>query len=317
MRNVVLRLGGAIPFHRRAVTRSRTSTNEIKLVVRDDALGSVSIVIELETGSATVFSCDLRLEDDMVQRLLEVNGKDIAQVDDRLRTWIDDMKQKMLAPLRRVVGILGYLALNYFLDEEGTDSTSFDFSVEGQAFMAFPSSRQFTLGMRPPCLLIDEATKACIQATLDSQVIPLDGLRLIARAKNEDRFSSSWIDATTGAELAIKEALVRKEPTLRVLLEELPSPALTKLYGPVAKEYFGQRSPYLSELQVAMELRNKLMHRPNYVPPKRPSLAKHLAAMERAVLHLMTLLYPNDRLVARAYAIDRRELITTVRPTWS
>ena len=100
---------------------------------------------------------------------------------------------------------------------------------------------------------------------------------------------SAWIEATTAAELAIKEALIQLEPKLAVLLLELPSPPLDKLYRKVLKDVAGEESPKWRVLMDGAVRRNKLIHRPGTEAPDAEENIQYLEAVREAFMHLKKL----------------------------
>lgn len=96
-------------------------------------------------------------------------------------------------------------------------------------------------GSRHP---LDDDSFQLITESLDTNISPLLAMRHLHRAKHERSPHHQWIDATIAAELAIKEVLSRAIPELEVLLLNVPSPPLSKLYGEILKTYLGEESPY-------------------------------------------------------------------------
>jgi len=143
----------------------------------------------------------------------------------------------------------------------------------------------------------DKLTQRNLQESLDNEFDPILGLRHLHRAKNESIPHHKWIDATIAAELAIKEALIRAKPELEKLLLELPSPPLTKLYGPILEEYLGERSPYLSVIRKGVEIRNKLVHRPKEQHIDTQEAVNYVNDIEKIIFHLLGLLNTRNKLI--------------------
>lgn len=90
---------------------------------------------------------------------------------------------------------------------------------------------------------------------------------------------------------------MRLEPRFEVLLMELPSPPLHKLYGSVLEHVAGEGSPFVKELQRGAETRNRLVHRPDSPPPDPQETVNYVNAVDQALLHLHHLLrksYPEE-----------------------
>ena len=139
-------------------------------------------------------------------------------------------------------------------------------------------------------------TIANIQTALDENVEPLIAMRHLHRAKDENIAHHKWIDATIAAELAVKEVLCAAKPELETLLMELPSPPLAKLYGSIMEKYLGERSPYLKIIREGVEVRNRLVHKPNaeYVDPQKAN--DYVAHIEGAIFHLLLIVQPDSQL---------------------
>lgn len=136
-----------------------------------------------------------------------------------------------------------------------------------------------------------------LQSQLERAVVPLVGMRHLHRAKNESQPHHMWIDATTAAELCIKEILIRGRPELKRVLLELPSPPLAKLYGSILEGYLGERSPYVSEISKELEIRNSLVHKPSSNRLDLQKAIDYVGVVEAAIWHALSLLYPSDALV--------------------
>lgn len=133
---------------------------------------------------------------------------------------------------------------------------------------------------------------AAMQEGLDKDYRPLIGMRHLFRAMQEAEPRFRWIDITIALELAIKEALIRKHPEIELLILEMPSPPLTKLYDKIMKHYLGEKSPYLAAIKTGMETRNKLLHRPDGVVITETQAADYLRDAHKAINHVFRLLYP-------------------------
>ena len=101
-----------------------------------------------------------------------------------------------------------------------------------------------------------------------------------------------WIDATIAAELAIKEFLITYKPEVEVLLLEVPSPPLYKLYGSILKSYTGEKSPKVKELAEGAKIRNLLVHKPEQTNIDHQEAIDYVSDVEFAIGHLLYLLDP-------------------------
>lgn len=96
-----------------------------------------------------------------------------------------------------------------------------------------------------------------------------------------------WIEATIAAELAIKEILVRIEPKLEVLLYNLPSPPLDKLYGDVLKSISGESSPFVNVVRDGARIRNYLVHKPKSHIFNYQEVYDYIANIKKAIKYLL------------------------------
>lgn len=92
---------------------------------------------------------------------------------------------------------------------------------------------------------------------------------------------------------------------------EVPSPPITKLYGPILERYLGERSPFIRELEEGARMRNRLIHR-TAAPVDAQAAIKYVRVVEAAILHAMRRLYPNDRLLQE---LQRRVPVAQARGT--
>lgn len=140
-----------------------------------------------------------------------------------------------------------------------------------------------------------------LQEAVDDGMTPLVGMTYLHRAKRERDPRYRWVDATMAAELCIKEILIAARADAEVLLNNLPSPPLNKLFGEVLEAYLGERSPYLKAIKSGVENRNKLVHRPQAIAITSRDAQDYVIAVEKAIFHAWELLHrgkvylaPND-----------------------
>ena len=152
-----------------------------------------------------------------------------------------------------------------------------------------------------PIIPLDKDTANTLQDYIKNGPEPFLALRHLHRAKEEMIPRYKWIDATIAAELAIKEFLIRKEPKIEILLLDIPSPPLGKLYGSVLESCTKERSPKLKEIAKGVEKRNKLIHRPKDVNITSQEAIKYVRNIEIAIYHLLRLCYPEDPIITSYY----------------
>jgi len=132
-----------------------------------------------------------------------------------------------------------------------------------------------------------------LQHGINENIQPFFAMRHIYRAIQEKNPKFKWIDATIAAELAIKEALIRKEPKLAALIEHVPSPPLSKLYGELMEIYLGRRSEFCKILNEGAAIRNKLIHQPLEHRVTESQAEDYAGQVLIAINELYGLLYPD------------------------
>lgn len=195
----------------------------------------------------------------------------------------------------RVLSLIKYHLSYSDIEEQLFTIKSRHWRISGQDWKYLPSKLGAAMVVNE-VPLFDVNTCRKIQDSLDQGVIPLVGMRHLHRAKNESLPHYKWIDATIAAELTIKEVLIRARPELEPLINEVPSPPLTKLYGQILEAYLGQRSPYLKEIGEGVEIRNRLLHKASSEIIGRQKANNYVDNIEKAIFHLMSLLYPENEL---------------------
>lgn len=150
-------------------------------------------------------------------------------------------------------------------------------------------------------LYLDNISINHLEQAISSGVSTFRAMGYLHRAKTERNPIYKWVDATIAAELAIKEFLVGIKPELEVILTELPSPPLDKLYGDVLKQYIGEESPYKKAIKKGIEIRNKLVHRHDYQNVDQQKAIDYVLEVEKAIFHLLTIKFPSDAILKIQY----------------
>ena len=118
-------------------------------------------------------------------------------------------------------------------------------------------------------------------------------MEFLQKAINDSDSRHKWIYATIATELAIKEFLMKKNPILEVLLNEVPSPPLDKLYGKILKEYCGIE-PYMKikDIQYGVKIRNLVVHRPRDIDLDAQDTYIYVRLIEATIFQFLSNLYP-------------------------
>lgn len=171
-----------------------------------------------------------------------------------------------------------------------------EWSIDREAWRPILGGQFYAaISMRPHGTL-NRRDLARVQRLIDEGERPLLAIEHLWEAYRRKGSRYRWIEATTAAELAIKEVLVRIEPRLEVLLLEVPAPPIRKLYGEVLESVAGERSPFRSDLHRGAELRNKLVHRPQHVWINPQDVEDYIDTVGRAIAHVLEL---HRKLVAK------------------
>ncbi|MFT5702337.1 MAG: hypothetical protein ACI8ZB_005254 [Desulforhopalus sp.] len=196
----------------------------------------------------------------------------------------------------KVLGLIKYHFNHQDLSEELTRGKEIKWSVDYKSWRKLPEGvASISLSIHRAKLTPTKINN--IQKSLDANITPLTAMRHLHRAHKELQPHHKWIEATIAAELAVKEVLIRANPELETILLELPSPPLTKLYGTILERYLGERSPFVSKIGRGVEVRNRLVHRPNEERIDLKSAFDYVDTIEAAIFHLLTIIYPEDRLL--------------------
>lgn len=165
-----------------------------------------------------------------------------------------------------------------------------EWSTDGNTWEMLPAPIEAYHLHVPAVPLTDEAI-GLLQKRVAADFEPLYGKLILSRARWEPDARQKWIDATTAAELAVKELLIRQAPQLETLILELPSPRTDVLYGKVLESIVGEASPHAGELQKGAATRNKLVHRPRYPAPSNTEAAQYVDMVGEAIGHLEKFLH--------------------------
>lgn len=221
-----------------------------------------------------------------------------------LQDELSQIKCRITDTAKKVLHLIKYCLHQTDLNESLISSKAFLWSTDKSEWKMFPKTLNIGVVSEGTQSLLYEKTAQAIQEYIYDGFEPLVAMRHLHRARNEAIPRYKWIDATIAAELAIKEFFIKYRPELKDLLLEVPSPPLHKLYGSILESYAGQRSPKVSEIAKGVEIRNKLLHKPEDIPISRRQAAKYVNDIESAIYHLMDLLYPADYRIRDACSVD-------------
>jgi len=268
-----------------------------------EIIGNITVEVDVSysRGSAIAKVFGAELPEDCIDELKQLTWLDGDKLSSSCRDSIHPISKLASDFTRRILS-----TLKYHLDHD--DFSEHTFAIKSQKWglskddlHGIPSSFSIVASGGSICPLREDSYEQ-VKASLKAGIKPLLAMRHLHRARHEHSPHHKWIDATIAAELAIKEVLARANPNLESLLLELPSPPLSKLYGKIMEEYLGEQSPYRKSLIKGAEVRNALVHRHDDTTVDGQEAVVYVQEVDRAIFHLLTLLYPNDALIQGTYA---------------
>ncbi len=224
---------------------------------------SAKVRIGLALKEAVVEIDNYIISEHLFESIVKHQSHLLGDYDEEVQDEINSIHLEYNKAVKEVLSHIKYFLSYYDFSENLISGKSREWRVSNGNWVSIPSSFSCTID-EFKIQQIDENLCKDIQSTIDEEIKPLLALCHLHRAKNERIPKYKWIDATIAAELAIKEILLRKKPDLEVILLDLPSPPLHKLYGSILEYYLGERSPYLKIINNGVKIRNRLV--PPYVP---------------------------------------------------
>lgn len=276
---------------------SDSNEHDFTVNISDQLAASVKVNYENRSVETTF---RVEVSDEFVAVLAEIEPNDIENVPQNLQEEVQTITKNLTLGTRQVLALLKYHLRHFKISEQLCSVREQTWSWNESDHKKFPCSIHFTMedvSIEP----LNNYSTMTMQAALTSKAEPLIAMRHLHRAKIESIPHHKWIDATIAAELAVKEVLSRVSPDIELLLMEMPSPPLTKLYGSILEYYLGERSPYLGVIRNGIEMRNKLVHRPSKIVIDGQEAINYVSDIEAAIFHLLSKLYPDDRLIYESW----------------
>jgi len=214
--------------------------------------------------------------------------KDYNKLSDGEKTELHGITRPAREAVKRFAGLLKQELHRYNIKDELIANVRIEWSLGDNKWNPIP--RGLTVDTWVSSLgNLNERIANHLQKLLSEDEEALVATSYIHQARNPSNRRYQWIYATIAAELAIKEILVRIEPKLRVILEELPSPPLNKLYGEVLQSLGGAKLPDsdLKELQKGARRRNELVHNPKSKTPSFKEVYKYIDFIEDKIKWLL------------------------------
>lgn len=206
---------------------------------------------------------------------------------------------------KKVLYLIKYGFSHTNIDDNLLLLKNLEWSIDKSEWDIMPHIMTSTLDIRTYIKIHDKNLSVIQQYLLDDYK-PFLALHHLHKAINETNPRYKYIDATIAAELAIKEFLANYVSNIEPFLMEVPSPPLYKLYGPILEHYTGEKSPKLKEIKNGVEIRNKLVHKPNEIIIDKQTANNYVHDMKIAIYHLLSLLYPKDIPIDTLYKQNSR-----------
>ncbi|CAE6902356.1 hypothetical protein ACOMICROBIO_LMKGKHOH_02161 [Vibrio sp. B1FIG11] len=263
--------------------------------------GEINLTVSYHSNSILALVTGAELEDSSLDELSNLGRFDGDKLSQKCDADITSIFSEVRVFVRQVLTMLKY-HLNHFDIKEQLFSIKSELWGENETSLrALPSRFSVSSVHASICPLTADSSNL-IRASLDNEVESLLAMRHLHRAKSESSPHHKWIDATIAAELAVKEVLSKARPELELLLLDMPSPPLSKLYGKILEAYLGEASPYRKKIIHGVEIRNILVHRHDGASIDSQKANDYVKDIECAIFHLLTLLYPEDLLIQQTYA---------------
>ncbi|NVM54972.1 MAG: hypothetical protein HWN66_14805, partial [Candidatus Helarchaeota archaeon] len=170
---------------------------------------------------------------------LQSNKYDFGNLREKLKSELSELSSGSYKAARKLLHLIKYCFYCANLNENLLSFKEAFWSIDKSEWKTkpyLPAIADWYLQAHPD-IPLDENTYKAIQYYIDHDFEPFLALRYLHRAKKESNPYDRWIDATTAAEWAIKEFLIRLKPDVKAVLLEVPSPPLYKLYGSVLESY--------------------------------------------------------------------------------
>jgi len=221
-----------------------------------------------------------------ILQILRTN--DYNKLSEREKAELHRITEPIHEAARQFVGLLKQELHRYDIRDELIANVHIEWSLGDNKWYPIPRGLKVDTWVSHLDNLGDR-TANHLQKLLSEGEEALIATSYVHHARNSRNSRYQWIYATIAAELAIKEILVRIEPKLRVILEELPSPPLNKLYGEVLKSVAGVKlsGSDLEEIRKGARRRNELVHNPKSNTPSFKEVNKYIDFVEDKIKWLL------------------------------
>jgi len=220
-----------------------------------------------------------------ILQVLRASGYD--KLSDEERTELHGLTRPIRDSIKQLVGLLKQELHRYDIEDGLIHNLNIEWSAGDNQWYTIP--RELRVEHQISYLgNLDVCTANKIQQLLSENEEALVATSYLHQARKSLKRRYKWTYATIAAGLAIKEVIVRVEPKFQVILGELPSPPLNKLYGDVLYSVAGVRSTGLTRLQNGARKRNQLLHSPKSSPPTLSEVNEYIDFVEDRVEWLLS-----------------------------
>ena len=292
MHTIYIRADHTLLFERRP-SPSKGSTS-LSVPIQEEL--SAIVRLSFKDKSVIVLLNDYQISDRLFRAMIDKDSSYLPDFPVSLRNEIEVIHSILSETTRKVLSLIKYHLRHVNLSEQLFSIRARRWRHEKSNWRRLPTKLTSAIQDRTE-IPLDNVSTQHLQISLNEDFQPLLAMRHLHRASNELIPQYMWIDATIAAELAVKETLIRARPELETLLLEVPAPTLPKLYGPILEKYLGERSPFLEVIEKGARIRNRLVHRPQMENVGPQDAIDYVADIERAIFHLLDLLYPNNDLI--------------------
>ncbi len=221
--------------------------------------------------------------------ILEIlKAKDYDKLSDGEKAAFQDITRPVKEAVLRFAGLLKQELHRYNIKDRLIGNLRYEWSLDGSQW--FPTPRGLKVFTWVSHLgNLNERTADHLQKLLSGDEEALIATSYLHHVRNLMNERYQWVYATIAAELAIKEILVRIDPKLRVILEELPSPPLHKLYGEVLQSVANVKlsKSDLGRLQGGAKRRNELVHNPRSATPTLDEVTNYIDFVDDKIKWLL------------------------------
>lgn len=258
------------------------------------------VSVNYENNNINTVIKDIQVSSGFSENIKKIKQFDFELVPETFKEDIYFISTNLGVATKKVISLIKYYLRHSYISETliAEKGSKWGETIECPYELPMRTSISISSESSEP---LRENTINNIQSALNSNLYPLLAMRHLHRAKSENIAHHKWIDATIAAELAIKEVLSKANPDLELLLMEMPSPPLVKLYGVILEKYLGEKSPYLKHIKNGVKIRNRLIHKPYDEKIDHQDANDYVTYIEAAIFHLLHKLYPNEPLIKNAY----------------